>query len=142
MSKASLEVPEGLLDPLRETVVLLYQATAEALHLSLRAHTQREGDLEEVQEHRARLADLDALLERLGWGREREAALAGAGGDLEVTAPRDILHDALYGALIDAGERLAVACDNAWRGEDTLDTVRAAATEVIGLDRLLGQLEG
>lgn len=145
MAQACLKIPEGLVDRLRETVVLLYGATAEALHLALRAHTQGDESLEEVHEHRARLAELDALLGRLGWwqpGREGAAGSGAAvGADLEVGAPREILHDALYGALIDAGERLAVACDGAWRGEDSLDTVRAAATEVIALDRLLGGLE-
>jgi hypothetical protein len=136
MARTSLEIPAALVEPLRDTAVLLYGATAEALHLSLRAHTQRGEPVEEVHEHRARLAELDALLERLGWQRR-----AHPDGPLEVTAPRDILHDSLYGALIDAGERLAAACDGAWRGEAGLDRVRDAATEVIALDRLLSALQ-
>jgi hypothetical protein len=52
------------------------------------------------------------------------------------------MRDALHGSLIDAGERLAVACEGAWRGEASADGVRAAAGEVIALDRLLRELEG
>jgi len=136
MAQVSVEVPAVLVCPLRETVVLLYQATAEALHFALRAYGESRGALEEVHQHRARLAELDAMLGRLGWsgGPAREA--------LELSAPREILRDALYGALIDAGERLASACDACWRGEAGMDTVRAAASEVLALDRLLRRVEG
>ena len=43
--------------------------------------------------------------------------------------------------LIDAGERLAAACGAGWRGDDDAASVRAAAREVIALDRLLRELE-
>ncbi len=38
--------------------------------------------------------------------------------------------------------RLALACEGSWRGEANADSVRAAAGEVIALDRLLRELEG
>jgi hypothetical protein len=131
MALVTVEVPAVLVCPLRETVLLLYQATAEALHFALRAHGERHESLSEVHDHRARLAQLDAMLERLGWsgGPARQG--------LELSAPGDVLHDALYGALIDAGERLATACSRSWRGEAGPESVRVAAEEVIALDRLL-----
>ena len=49
--------------------------------------------------------------------------------------------DALHGALIDAGERLAGACSERWDGDAGVESVRAEATEVIGLDRLLARIE-
>ena len=52
-----------------------------------------------------------------------------------------MLHDALYGALIDAGERLAVTASSAWRGEQPLEGVQEAAAEVLALHRLLRTLE-
>ena len=86
--------------PIRETVLLLYQATAESLELSLRAHSEGRGSLEEVGAHRARLAQLDELAGSLG-------SRAGSPGSRQLSAPAELLHDAFYGALIDAGERLA-----------------------------------
>jgi hypothetical protein len=135
MALATVEVPRALVCPLRETVLLLYQATAEALHFALRAHSEQRGRLAEVHRHRGRLAELDAMLERLSW--------SGPVGDERVAlhAPRDVLHDALYGALIDAGERLAASCAGAWRGDARSETVSSAAQEVIALDRLLQSLE-
>ena len=56
-------------------------------------------------------------------------------------AAADVLGDALHGSLIDAGERLAVACGGAWRGEGPAGGVRSAAEEVIALDRLLRRFE-
>jgi hypothetical protein len=138
MTLASVEVPASLVAPLRETVALLYQATAEALHLALRAQAERSGALEDVHRHRARLAQLEALLGRLGW--PREAAPEPLGEPLVLSAPGDVLQDAVYGALIDAGERLAVACGDSWRGEASPDDVRRAAEEVIALDGLLARI--
>jgi uncharacterized protein with von Willebrand factor type A (vWA) domain len=43
--------------------------------------------------------------------------------------------------VIDAGERLAVACAGSWPGEASAESVRAAAREVIGLDRLVREVE-
>jgi hypothetical protein len=138
MALASVEVPAALVAPLRETVVLLYVASAEALHFALQALAEGRAPLEEVHRHRARLAQLDSLLGRLGWSPE-SAPEARADG-LELSAPKEVLHDAIYGALIDAGERLAVACGGCWRGEVGAESVREAALEVIALDRLLGRI--
>jgi len=134
MAHVSLDVPAGLVLPLRDTAWLLFQATAEAMHFALRAAPGRSG-LEEVQAHRARLLALGELLDRLGWAGEP------APGSLELSAPGDVLRDALHGALIDAGERLAGACSERWDGEGGVESVRAAATEVIGLDRLLARIQ-
>ena len=134
MALATVEVPRALVCPLRETVLLLYQATAETLHFALRAHGEQRGRLAEVHEHRARLAELDAVLERLSWSGPP------ASERVELRASEEVLHDALYGALIDAGERLATTCARAWRGEVGSETVSSAAQEVIALERLLRSL--
>jgi hypothetical protein len=128
MALASVEVPAALVAPLRETLVLLYEATAEALHLAVRGACP----LDEVHRHRERLRQLEALLERMGW-----SAGAMPEGSLVLSGPRDVLRDAIYGALIDAGERLAAACNGSWQGAGEPGGVRQAAAEVIALDRLL-----
>jgi hypothetical protein len=151
MARVSVEVPGELVAPVRETVLLLYLSTSESLHLSLKAHSERRGALADVHQHRARLAQLDELLGQLGWqgaapggAAPGGAAPAGAppgAGPVELRAPPDLLHDALYGALIDAGERLASASTRAWRGELPAERVQAAAHEVLALHALLRALE-
>jgi hypothetical protein len=131
MARVSMEVPAELVGRVRETVLLLYEATAESLHLALRARSQGRGSPRELHDHRTRLAQLDGLLAQLG----------GPAGSRQVGAPAELLHDAFYGALIDAGERLAVTASSAWRGEEPLERVQEAAGEVLALHRLLRLLE-
>ena len=56
---------------------------------------------------------------------------------MEIAASGDLLHDVLYGALIDAGERLGEISNEAWRGELPLERVQEMAEEVLALDSLL-----
>jgi hypothetical protein len=135
MAQVAVEVPAALVHPLRETVLLLYRAAVEALHLALGAHEAPQAALEEVVGQRDRLRQLDAVLDQLGWPGPVGTAR------VTVTGPGELLADALHGALIDAGERLAVACAGSWRGEASADSVRAAAREVIELDRLVRGVE-
>jgi hypothetical protein len=142
MARVSVEVPSELVSPVRETVLLLYQATAESLQLSLRAHSEGRGSLEEVGAHRARLAELDELAGSLGARSGRQGRPAPTPSrSLQLSAPAELLHDAFYGALIDAGERLSTTVDRAWRGELPLERVQDAAAEVLALHRLLRLLE-
>ena len=131
MARVSVEVPAELVGRIRETVLLLYQATAESLHLALRAHSEGRGSPDEC-----------ASTAR-GWPSSTScsAARRAPPARRQLSAPAELLHDALYGALIDAGERLAVTASSAWRGELPLERVQEAAAEVLALHRLLRQLE-
>jgi hypothetical protein len=134
MAQVAVEVPAALVHPVRETALLLYRAAVEALHLALGAHDEPRAAPEEVARQRERLRQLDAVLDQLGWpdsvGTE----------DRELAGPAELLADVLHGALIDAGERLAVASERSWRGELPLERVREAAEEVLAIDRLLREL--
>jgi hypothetical protein len=132
MAQVAVEVPAALVPAVRETVLLLYRAALEALQSAFGA----EGEpVEEVVRQRERVRELDVLLDQLDWP-------APPGDDARcLSGPAELIGDALHGALIDAGERLAVACTASWRGEANEDSVRAAAREVILLDRLLRGLE-
>jgi hypothetical protein len=138
MARASVEIPADLVGAVRDSVALLYHSSVEALDFALRSHVEHGEPRDEAERCRARLAELDALLVQMGWWSE--GAQEDIAGDVELTAPREVLRDALYGALIDAGERLAVACGEGWRLGAGADRVRAAATEVIALDGLLAGL--
>jgi hypothetical protein len=127
MARVSVEVPTELVGPIRETVLLLYEASAESLHSALKGRAVAE----EVRLHRARLGALEELT----------GLLESADGAVRLTAARDLLHDTLYGALIDAGERLASVSERRWRGELPPERIREAAEEVLALDRLLRDLD-
>jgi hypothetical protein len=132
MARTSVEVPAPLVGAVRDTVVLLYHSTVEALHFALRSCLDDGPDpSEEAIRGRERLAELDALLLCLGWWDGAAPA-----GNVALTASREVLHDALYGTLIEAGDRLAAACGDG-RGADE---VRAAAMAVIALDGLLADV--
>jgi hypothetical protein len=135
MAEVAVQVPAQIVPRLRETVVLLYRATLEALQLSLGACGGSGEDRREVQCHRRRLARLDRLLEQVGWPGDPVAEA------VRLSAPSGLLQDALRGALIDAGERLSVAGAARRRGEASAASVRAAAAEVIALDRLVREVE-
>jgi hypothetical protein len=135
MADVALQVPGGLVPGLRDTVLLLYGAAVEGLHLALGPGGEA-GELEEVRRQRDRVTGLGALLGQLGWPGEPVPDAV-----LEVSGPADVLRDALHGSLIDAGERLAVACGAGWRAEASSGAVRSAAGEVIELDRLLREVE-
>jgi len=140
MAELAVEVSAALVQSLRETVLLLYRAALEALHLAFGADDPA---LEEVVPQRERLRQLDALLDQLGWPElgEPGPGESDAPAPLRLAAPADVLADALHGALIDAGERLAVVCAARWRGEAGPESVRASAREVIELDRLLREVQ-
>jgi hypothetical protein len=135
MTRVSVEVPAELVGPVRETVLLLYQATAESLHQALESRADGHAEVEEAHSHRLRIDELDDL------ARELVGRLAGGEQAVRLTASRDLLHDMLYGALLDAGERLADASGRSWRGELPAARIEAAAEEVLALHRMLGLLE-
>ena len=133
MAEVSLEVPEELVGRLRESVLLLYEASAEALHLALRERGEGRVGLDDVRRQRARVARLEDLLDQLDGGTPGAVAIRG---------PSEVLHDALYGALIEAGERLAVDCEASWRDGHDLEGPGGAARCVITLDALLRRVRG
>jgi len=136
MAQVAVELEAALVPGVRETVLLQYRAALEALHLAFGGRGGAATSLEEVRRGRDRLGRIDALLEQLGWPGEPVPETVGLAGRA------DVVRDALHGSLIDAGERLAVACEGSWRGEASADSVRSAAGEVIALDRLMRELEG
>ncbi|MGH2764108.1 MAG: hypothetical protein ACRDL0_16780 [Thermoleophilaceae bacterium] len=69
---------------------------------------------------------LDGLIDRLSTSPASRA--------IELTGPRDLLHEATLVAIDDAGESVSESCTNLLRGEGESDEVRA---DVLALDALL-----
>jgi hypothetical protein len=108
MPRVSVEVPEKLVEAVRETVLLLYPGHGRVAPPGARARAEGEaGTASEAHAHRVRIDVLDELAR----------ALAAGPVPVRLTASRDLLHDMLYGALIDAGERLAALSGRGWRGD-------------------------
>ena len=101
------------------------------------AQAEAGASLEEVRRGRGAA---DAARRRCSAGSAGRASRGAA--TVGLAGRRTSCATSCYGSLIDAGERLAVACDGGWRGEASADSVRSAAREVIALDRLLRELEG
>jgi hypothetical protein len=144
MAEVAVEVPAPLVPAVRDTVVLLLGATAEALGLSLDAQAEGGEPTREAGRHRERLEQLGRALDQLGWPGGEPDRPAAEGGPAQPAALRgafEVVHDALHGALIDAGERLAVACSASWHSEASEASVRELAAQVIVLDRLVRELE-
>jgi hypothetical protein len=129
-----LRVPSSLIRSLRETARLLYDATRESLQYALRGSAHG-GVAKEIDLHQERLADTEALLGQLHPSREA------APSDLPITGRYDLLHDVVYGALIDAAERLAVTSDDAWRQPPLRPLIPVFANQVLALDALLRYME-
>jgi hypothetical protein len=129
MAEITVQIRARLLARFRATVVLLLDASAESLHLTLSA---LEGDpraIEEARLHLRRLGELGALLDQIGWSEARQAR------HVEVESSWEVLHDAALGTLLDAGETLAADV------EAEPASAREQAEDVLALDRLLKRID-
>src|SRR5829696_4372484 len=89
MAEVAMEVPAALVPCMRETALMQYRAAVEALHLAFGAHGEAGASAEDVRRGRARLRQLDALLDQLGWPG------VGVPRALHVAAPAEVLRGAL-----------------------------------------------
>lgn len=129
-----ISLPIGVVPRVRESVLLLCGATAEGLHLTIGRHADGPVDLDEVHDSRARLDELDSLL------RELDVPFESTTNAVSVHGTVALLHDVVYGALVDAGERIAVACEASWRGAP-IETVLDLASEILNLEAVLRQVD-
>ncbi len=129
MAKIRVEIRARLVGRVRSTVLLLFEASAEALHFTLGAVSRDAGAIHEVRQHFTRLRELAALLDQLGW--TTDAVLR----DIEVRSSREVVRDAVLGTLLDAGEALATGVHYEGGG------VRGIAEDVVALDGLLKEVD-
>jgi len=87
-------VPAAQVDALRTTVITAYRVKLEALLRTTARYLDDPTALAELQRHRHELWELDALVERVGWGR------SAAEEPLEVEGPVALVHEAVHGALM------------------------------------------
>jgi hypothetical protein len=129
MAEITVELQASLVVRFRCTVLLLFEATAEALHLTLSTLSLDPEAVTEVRQHFMRLSQLAEVLDQVGWGAVRGS------GDVEIEASPEVLHDALLGSLLDAGEALATDIQGEAEG------VRRLAEDVVSLDRILKHVD-
>lgn len=101
LAPVEFELPPALLLPLRDTLLHLYSGSAETLSWSMHRLLDRQTEVSEVDEARVRLGQVAAVLDQVGW-HDDEIVAAGT-----IDAPRDVLLDAVQGALLDVRDRLA-----------------------------------
>ena len=128
MTPIEVRIAVSLVARIRETTLLLFEATAEALWFALGAMSRDPGVLPEVRGHYLRLSQSAALLDQLGWTADE------ASGEATVAAAPDVLHDAVLGSLLDAGESMAGAI------HEGAQDVQVQAREVVALDALLKEV--
>lgn len=129
MAGITVELSAYLVGRVRGTVLLLFEATAEALHFTLGAVGRDSAAIHEARQHSTRLNELAGLLDQLEWTNEADPRPA------RVEAPADVLRDAVLGTLLDAGESLASDLHYGAGG------VRALARDVVALDEVLREVE-
>jgi len=137
----TVTVPPACVDPLRRSVLTLYQAKAEALqHASLR-YLAGDCTLGQILERTEGLARIDRLLDQLGRG------LGPAAEAREITTPGDLLREAAYGALIDVAESAAELVHRSWQSQrepaelvPALEWAAELAALVAEVERLVDQV--
>jgi hypothetical protein len=127
MADLTIRVPNDHVDAVRAALLHAYGAVADAVHHEVARHVVGGDAAGALQGLRRELVDLEDALEQLGW------TVGDATGPVELRAHPEVLSDALHGALRDAIEAFAGACEAYWRGPG--DSARPA------LERLVARYE-
>jgi hypothetical protein len=119
-------------DALRAAVTAAYGVKLDALHHALRIAEDDPQRPEALREHRRELADLEALVERVGWSRDEAPE-----GDVELVGRADLIREAVHAALRSAADELVRRCEP---HRPHLASVEEAIEDVRGLVALLAPL--
>lgn len=122
-------------DAVLDTLLTLYQALAEALQLSTITYLDDQRSLAPVLEHRDELADVEALIDLIGWGFGTRAA------PFELTGSPALVRETVYATLTDAAERFAQDVDRYEHGQIELERLQAQANSCAVLFGVFMRLE-
>jgi hypothetical protein len=129
-STVTVTVPSEQGEAVLETLLNLYQTQAEALHVATLAYLDDRDSLVRVLDARDELAEIEALIELVGW------KFGGRAEPLELVGSPALVREAVHAMLVDAAEGFARGVDRYERGETGLGQLRAqahAAATVLGL---------
>jgi len=119
-------------DALRVAMTAAYGVKLDALHHALRLAEDDPQRPEALREHRRELADLEALIERVGWSRHEAPE-----GEVELVGRAVLIREAVHAALRSAADELARRCE---LDRPDLASVEEAIEDVRSLVALLAPL--
>lgn len=122
-------------DAVLDTLLTLYQALAEALQIDTLAYLDDRRSLDPVLEHRDELAEIEALIDLIGWGFGTRPA------PFELTGSPALVRETVYATLVDAAERFAQDIDRYEHGEIELEQLQAQASACAALFSVFLRIE-
>jgi hypothetical protein len=117
---ATVTVPAQQVTAVLEALLTLYEVKAEALSFATTDYQKEPRTLPALQERQRELADVEAMIGRIGW--EPRERLGGA----ELAGSPALVREALLGALVHAAEAASAACHVYESGAAELESIRTA----------------
>ncbi len=145
MSDAVIAISSAHIPALAEGLLCIRQTVSEALPRATSADGDAPAVIGELG-HQSRLAVLDALIEQLARGANRDDARsakrrdAPKATDVPLAGPAELLAEAVYVTLVDATEELAVGLEAYWRRPQTLPALKPTVERIVDLLAALEQL--
>ena len=134
-STIMVTVPPDQGDAVLDTLLTLYQAQAEALHVATLAYLDDRHSLGQVLEHRDELTEVEALIDLIGWRFGPRVA------PVQLVGSPAIVRQVVYATLVDAGERVIGAIERYERGDIELESLGRAFHAAAVLLRMFVRLE-
>lgn len=134
-STATVTVAPEHVDALLDTLLALYDVRLEELRRATLEHLAERRSAEALLDELARLVEVEALIEQVGWdfgGRTRSVDLAG---------PAGVVREAVLETLVEAVEQLAAAVERYEEGRTELPALMRALRAVQGWYARFEELE-
>ena len=136
MADLTIRVPSEHLEAVRDGLLHHYAGIADALHHAAGNHVESHEHEETLRGHRRELADLEDVLDQVGWRYDDAGASA-----VDVIAHPELLSDVLHHAVLDAVDAFATACSGYWRGGVAPPEARAALATLAERFRLFDAVQ-
>jgi hypothetical protein len=134
-STVTVTVPPDRGDAVLEALLTRYRAQAEDLRAATAAYLDDRRDAAPVLEHREELAEIEGLLDLVGWRFGPRA------GTVELVGPPGLVRAVVQGSLVAVAEAFARDVERYERAEIDLAHLRVAADAVAELTRVFLGIE-
>ena len=131
MPEIRIDVPPDHRDDLLRELLTLYSQKAEAINRAVDEYLADERKVQALLDHRAELADVDPLIDQLGWRLQAARTVTRLVGD------EDLLAEIGHAALNSAVEDLGASASSASAGPREVETIGRALRRVNALFALL-----